>query len=284
VATNLFKSRLSADDEDLIHTTTHTRLQHMHYFSISVSSYSIIICFYNYCNLVDLTRTYFNISIVRRMASATTDDTHAKSMAHQRHDMFNMLTLPMVVIVNICTIRAFFFGGPNIDEAALDSAWKWQIATLNTYIFIDTLYISFVPSCVAAPTTILIHHVVVFLGWLAVPHQYAQCRPIATCLLSCEINTLFMIARKFVPFQKHPSIMTLVRCGFYLTWVPLRLVIFPYCCYLGYFLAEIFYKENGTLVNIGSLGFVLLLLMTGLNVKWSYDLLLANMKKTKASV
>lgn len=228
--------------------------------------------------------TYCIIATVLSMASASTNDSHVKSLAHQRHDMFNMVTLPLVVIVNIYTIRAFFFSESEVNTVALDSAWNWQILILNTYIFIDTLYIACIPSCVAAPRTVLIHHIVVFVGWLAVPHQIVQCRPIATCLLSCEINTVFMIARKFVPFQNMPYVMRFVRYGFYLTWVPLRLVIFPYCCYLGYFIAKVFYEDSGTIANVGTLGFVLLLLMTGLNIKWSYDLLLANFKKTKIIV
>ena len=213
------------------------------------------------------------------MASATTDISHIKSLEHQRHDLFNMFALPIVVFVNLSTIRVFFFSGKDVDEDALNTAWNWQIAVLNIYIFLDTVFISLYPSCVGAPVTVLAHHVVVFFGWLIVPHQFIQGRPIATCLLSVEINTVFMIARKFDPFQKHPALLRLLRLGFYGTWVPLRLVIFPYCCYLGYYLAETFYHETSSLINIGSLGFVLLLVMTGLNLKWSYDLLLVNMKK-----
>ena len=213
------------------------------------------------------------------MASATTSDLHLKSPEHQRHDLFNMVTLPIVIMVNIAAIRTFFFGGAVVDDKILDNAWNWQIVTLHSYILLDTLFIGLCPSCVAAPTTVIAHHIVVFFGWLAVPHIYIQGRPIATCLLSCEINTFFMIARKFQPFQKYSSLLGLLKFFFYLTWVPLRLVIFPYCCYLSFFLARDFYIEMKTLVNIASLGLILLILMTCLNVKWSYDLLLANLKK-----
>jgi hypothetical protein len=208
------------------------------------------------------------------MASATTD-THLVSLhAHQQHDTFNLLLLPIIVLVNIKTIHTFFLSEhAHIDEsAAQDQAWNLQIGVLCCYILCDTIWILFNPDCVAALKTILLHHCVVFFGWLLVPHQVVEFRKIATCLLSVEINTVFMIARKYSPFQKYPSLVSFFRTGFYATWIPLRTVIFPYCCYLGFLQVVRFYSTKKSYLNVATVGWVLLLFITALNVKWTYDL------------
>lgn len=208
------------------------------------------------------------------MASASTNKSQVSSPEHQRHDLFNVISLPIVILVNLRTILIFFY--QSHDEALVDSAWNFQILSLNGYILVDSLYLIINPTCVSALKTVLFHHVIVFFGWLLVPHRVIEFRLIATCLLAVEINTFFMIARKYQPFQKYPTLKSLLRVGFYLTWIPLRLIIFPYCCYVGYYEALHFYNETGTLFNVATAGWLLLIFMTFLNIKWSVDLVRAH--------
>lgn len=195
---------------------------------------------------------------------------HVASQAHQRHDLFNLICLPLIVAVNLRTIHSFFIAESSADT--LDADWNIQIAALNFYIYVDSMWILVDPASVSAVKTILLHHGVVFFGWLLVPHKVVEFRPIATCLLSVEINTVFMIARKYQYFQQYPSLTSFLRYGFYVTWIPLRLVIFPYCCYLGFIEVLRFHALYGSFYNIATMGWMLLLFITGLNVKWSYDL------------
>ena len=218
------------------------------------------------------------------MASASTSHDIVTSHAHQMHDLFNLLCLPVVILVNACAIYVFFFSDTSPQNHSF--YWNAQTVTLCTYIFADTIYIILNPKCVSAFKTIIMHHCIVFFGWLFVPQQTVQFRPIATCLLSVEINTVFMIARKFKPFQQHTRLVTLMKCGFYVTWIPLRLIIFPYCCYLGYYEVLNFIEHHGTYINIASAGWLLLLIITFLNVKWSLDLMMlklgnSNQKQTE---
>jgi hypothetical protein len=207
------------------------------------------------------------------MSSATTPVSLVASQAHQRHDAFNLICLPLIVLVNLKTIYTFFFSD-SISEEEQDHSWNIQISVLNIYILMDTIWILVNPECVSALKTILLHHCVVFFGWLFVPHQVAEFRHIATCLLSVEINTVFMIVRKFQPIQQYPMLVSFSRAGFYATWIPLRTIIFPYCCYLGYLEVIRFYIIRGHLLNIATVGWILLLFITSLNIKWSYDLFL----------
>ncbi|CAM9131275.1 unnamed protein product, partial [Ectocarpus fasciculatus] len=186
------------------------------------------------------------------------------------HDLFNLVCLPVIVIVNIWAISIFFLHNSSRDT--LELAWTIQIGTLNSYIFADTVWICCSPESVSAFKTIVMHHFIVFFGWILVPNQVVSFRPIATCLLSVEINTLFMIARKFQPLQTYPRIVSFLRIGFYATWIPLRIVIFPFCCYLGYREVINFYNDKGTLLNIATLGWTLLVVITALNAKWTFDL------------
>lgn len=205
-----------------------------------------------------------------KMASATTSLNHVAQQAHQQHDLFNLVCLPVIVLVNTKALHAFFLAESSSED--LDFYWTMQIAALNVYIFFDTCWIMLNPDSVSALKTILMHHCIVFFGWLLVPQQVVPFRPIATCLLSVEINTVFMIARKFQPFQKYPFLLSFLRCGFYLTWVPLRVIIFPYCCYLGYLEVVQFERSSGSFLNIATVGWVLLLVITCLNIKWTVDL------------
>ena len=211
------------------------------------------------------------------MASAATAADVVASAAHQQHDTFNLVCLPIVVAVNAMTLYAFFLA--ESSDIELQNAWNIQIGVLNSYIFIDTIWILCNPMCVSALRTILLHHFVVFGGWLLVPHRVIELRSIATCLLSVEINTVFMIARKYRPIQGFPILVSCLNIGFYATWV--FKVIFPYCCYLGYIETLRFQEIHGSYQNIATLGFVLLLFITALNVKWSYDLLFKVLTKSK---
>lgn len=207
------------------------------------------------------------------MASATTPLSHVSQQAHQAHDLFNLICLPLIVVVNAKTIHSFFMA--ESSEEALDFHWNIQIFSLNFYLFMDTIWIVMNPESVSAFKTILMHHCIVFFGWLSVPHQVTSFRPIATVLLSVEINTVFMIARKYQPFQKYPTLVTCLRYGFYATWIPLRTIIFPGSCYLGYLEVMRFYEAEASFFNIATFGWLLLLFITGLNVKWTLDLFFA---------
>ena len=204
------------------------------------------------------------------MASAITAMSLVASRAHQRHDQFNLVCLPIIVIVNLWAIAVFFSQTSSTEDSEL--AWNIQIGSLNSYILMDTVWICLIPQSVSAFKTIVMHHFIVFFGWILVPHQVVSFRPIATCLLSVEINTVFMIARKFQPFQARPRLVRFLHIGFYATWIPLRSVTFPFCCYLGYLEVITFYEANGTILNIATLGWTLLLVITALNVKWTFDL------------
>mmetsp|Transcript_20010 Transcript_20010/g.28739 ORF Transcript_20010/g.28739 Transcript_20010/m.28739 type:complete len:222 (+) Transcript_20010:43-708(+) len=211
------------------------------------------------------------------MSSAATSEEHVVSRSHQLHDLYNVVTLPIVIISNVVTFYYFFVVGEPIESSTNIFWWNVQTAVLCTYIIIDTVYIALNPDCVRSPKSILIHHIVVCTGWLLVLHRIPKYRGVGTCLLSIEINTFFMIARKFLPFRKYRRLIKFLDTAFYATWVPLRIIIFPSGAIMSGVLAHQEYRATGIVISIPSVGFVLVSYIAVLNLKWSYDLLITKL-------
>lgn len=72
---------------------------------------------------------------------------------HTRHDIFNLLVLPIIIALDIRVI---------VDNN--DSQLFLYILAFITYIIVDTIWIMFQPRCVASPVVICIHHFVTVIG------------------------------------------------------------------------------------------------------------------------
>jgi len=189
---------------------------------------------------------------------------------NKRHDIFNLSILPIFCILNI----NYLFWNPTIFY------WYLQFWFFNYYVIIDIIWLILIPNTVPYSRVILIHHGIVLFGWniplLATPTFlntiYGNVLPYArwTALAGVvEINTVFLTAKRIWKNNK------IIEILFFLSWISIRNFFYPYL--FVSFLRNVYYYEcweNGyfqikldySLLLISSV-----LLLIGLNFKWSYD-------------
>jgi hypothetical protein len=181
---------------------------------------------------------------------------------NRRHDSFNLLVLPIIISANLLCI----FAGD-----AYGSAQYWAFLS---YMVVDTLWLVALPSTVPSPVLIVVHHVVCLVGWNIPRFSDGRYQNWLSLGLLVEINTWFLTARRNV---SHTSVV-LDGC-FYLTWVLFRVILYPVVLvlFLGDFLTEC--ETQGSVFHVGLVLLCLMLLINGMNTKWTYDLVKKVMSK-----
>ena len=94
--------------------------------------------------------------------------------------------------------------------------------------------------------------------------------------LSVEINTFFLIARRFAYLRRdalHPIVPKMVNASFYITWILVRCVLYPYIMIIYVEKAGEVLEERGTLMYSPEVAFMPVhFALCLLNLKWTYDL------------
>jgi TLC domain len=147
------------------------------------------------------------------------------------------------------------------------------------YFLVDLIWVSFVPSCVKSPGTIIKHHVVAML-YLLGPLNYPEYRWFMGACLSVEINTWFLILRRLVyktnntkrTDSLYGAAAELVSLSFYISWIVIRCYIYPAVFYIFLKLAVQKVRTTGILFHSPMLFIPVHAVLCVLNLKWSYDL------------
>ena len=179
---------------------------------------------------------------------------------HQRHDLCNLVVLPLIITTNLAYLIAIYHYGSNNTDV-VDDLYDLMFYTFSLYLTLDCIWLLLKPASVASPTLIILHHIVSIAGWIS-PYFDKEIRPWAAAAIIVEINTFFLILRRNVK----PSWL-LDNC-FLISWVSLRLCVYPYIAF-GYYsqFSSLIYPFNGY-----NLSYLCLLSLIILNGKWSYDL------------
>ena len=93
--------------------------------------------------------------------------------------------------------------------------------------------------------------------------------------LSVEINTWFLILRRVLYKRKdriHPAITELVSLSFYLSWIAIRIFLYPTIMYIFLQMAYLKVIETGVLFHWPMMFMPVHFFLCVLNLKWSYDL------------
>lgn len=185
-------------------------------------------------------------------------------IAHKRHDQFNLLSIPIIIVANVSYLYCFWLHKGSADES-IDFLFMIMFWAFILYMFIDILWLLYSPNCVASPILIILHHLVSIAGWLT-PAFDVRIRPWTAVAVSVEINTFFLIARRNFP----PHM--LLDSAFLVSWVVLRCGVYPFLV-VGYYrqFSEFIHPANG--LNVYSISFICVLLLTVLNLKWTVDLI-----------
>lgn len=221
---------------------------------------------------------------------------HDDDLARDLHDFFNLIILVPIVVLNFLNWdwdRMIY--GSNTTEVPFVHAWTGQYFhvffwTTVAYFTIDLAWVCLIPKCVKSPSTIIQHHIAVF-AYLILPYFLPKVRFLMGVLMSVELNTWFLIARRvfnkqgFSPWKLDIPYFISVRVKlisifFYITWIMIRCVMYPYVLYVLCF-PLIREKEFKDVKNSISIAIFIQAVFCFLNGKWSLQLLNSKIRQWK---
>lgn len=146
------------------------------------------------------------------------------------------------------------------------------------YLLLDTAWILMQPKCVpSGPSVLIVHHIATIV-FISIPLLEPRYIWHGALVLLVEVNTLCLVARRRLP--RRSWLHGLANAVFYSTWVVMRLFVFPLLVYLFYMEYVTYTHEQaaGNWVNIVLLGPVLQTLLTLLGFKWTFDMLMKQLR------
>jgi hypothetical protein len=189
------------------------------------------------------------------------------------HDRFNIGAVAVIVLLDL------FYLSEATDFALIGSETlgveKSHIADVlltafGVYLVADVTWVTIVPGCVMSdPVGIIFHHLVC-LVLLAVTFTVRQFSWHFALGLLVETNTIFLTLRRNV--HTGSTLHAVFNALFYITWVALRLGLFPV---LVVFLCSEYNRYSvsaGTYLNVMLLAPMLQAVITAMSFKWTYDM------------
>lgn len=201
------------------------------------------------------------------------------------HDIFN---IPCTGIISFASTY-YLFHFTNVSSIGTDTSiapdghdfFLYLYIFTSLYIFIDSLYILLIPTCVGTgtPKTIFFHHVLTMV-LIALVYLDTRYEWHATAALFCEWTTFFLSLRRNL--VRETFLHGVVEFFFYLSWVFCRLLTFPIITFLSGL--EWLYRAEvvGTKWNIILLAPIFFTILTFLSFMWTFQLLV-KFVKTKNS-
>lgn len=178
------------------------------------------------------------------------------------HDIFNLVAIAGLNYMNIMYLAG-----------RMDTNLLLRMTLL--YFLADMAYVGLFPRCVKSPEVILCHHVASMSLIMLPYHNPNYVWALSYCML-VEINTWLLIAKRTISVGR-----VLLDVLFYVTWVLLRNVWYPYLVWL---FAKEYLKvssETGTYFNWFIMAAPLQAGLTGLNFHWTFSLLRKHGNKMK---
>lgn len=207
-------------------------------------------------------------------------DKEEMKKAGDLHDLFNVAVLPVIVVLVFMNVD---FANQPWNRFWWTGKYFYQLWwTTLAYFLVDGVWVLLVPICVKSPAVILIHHAVTIL-YMVIPMAVPRISWMMGACLVVEVNTWFLIMRRFgnkagtVPWAEGVHLCTSLRLQFvvvmfYITWVGIRMILYPVMLpliiteYIGYS------KEVGTWLNPIMPAPIMHTVFIVLNLKWSWDL------------
>lgn len=183
------------------------------------------------------------------------------------HDVFNLVTIAVLNILNIYYL-------------ATGSGFLIFYTASMVYFLLDIIYVGCYPHSVKSPLVILGHHIVTAV-YMLIPYTYPQYHwCMAYCML-VEVNTWLLIAKRTVKLRVLG--VNILEIGFYISWVLLRNIWYPYLIYAFYKEWLVESEKCGSRWNPILICPVCQTLLTGLNFHWTTALLIKMATKQKTT-
>lgn len=167
------------------------------------------------------------------------------------HDWFNLV---VIAVLNV----------ENIVYLATGQGFQVFFTSAMVYFLLDTLFVGVYPQSVKSPVVILSHHICTAL-YMLIPYSYPHYQwCMAYCML-VEINTWLLIARRTLGGK-------LLEMLFYVSWVLLRNIFYPYLIWAFYQEWRVETALSGTPWNWILVTPICQAFLTGLNYHWTLQL------------
>lgn len=192
-----------------------------------------------------------------------------------QHDIFNIISIFIIIMLDfqyLCYATEIDKIGTHEIGNNYSYMGNLLISTFSIYMLVDTLWIAIQPKCVLSnPVALIVHHIASFL-FLSIPYFESQFLWHAAITLFVEVNTFLLIVRRRAPLNS--LIYSILDYSFLLTWMTLRLVVFPILVvFFAYEYIRFTYDhKNGNCFNIMLLAPLLQSILTLLGFKWTFDM------------
>ena len=233
---------------------------------------------------------------------------HDEDLARDVHDFFNLIFLLPIVVLNALNWDwdKLIYGGlvatletskhnNKIDIDFFLQAWAGEYFdlffwTTIAYFTIDMIWVCVIPKCVKSPSTIIQHHVAVFV-YLTIPYFYPRFHFLMGACMSVELNTWFLIARRVFNKQGFPpwkfdipyliSVrVKLISIFFYITWILIRCILYVVVLYALAFPLRA-HKDYVEYQNIIFCAMILQVSFCYLNALWTLQLVNSKIRQWK---
>eukprot|EP00522_Entomoneis_paludosa_P010999 CAMPEP_0172462736 /NCGR_PEP_ID=MMETSP1065-20121228/44778_1 /TAXON_ID=265537 /ORGANISM="Amphiprora paludosa, Strain CCMP125" /LENGTH=271 /DNA_ID=CAMNT_0013218479 /DNA_START=107 /DNA_END=922 /DNA_ORIENTATION=+ len=187
------------------------------------------------------------------------------------HDIFNLVALIFVITSAAMDwdYGLLFQGLGSLAYTGEYFWWTWGLFV--GYLLIDCLWVILIPECVKIPKMIVQHHIVVIIYMMA-PIIFPEYKWFMGALLSVELNTWFLIARRFVYKKKITILSYPASLCFYASWIIIRCYFYPAILVQFIQLADIRIRETGKFWHWPMIFIPFHFALCCLNLKWSIDL------------
>ena len=198
-----------------------------------------------------------------------------KASAIWIHDIFNIITLSCVSILTFIYLIKYTqleLIGTN-SKMATNGHEDFIIIyyLFSTYLLVDMIWIIVIPYSVASKNSsaIIFHHLVT-AGLVSLPMFDSRYEWHMVLSLVVEANTVFLALRRNTSIGSITHKISDIL--FYITWLFLRLLLFPLLCVL--FTYEWYYRYLNTyiLFNIILLAPILMACLTAMSVFWTVEI------------
>ena len=225
---------------------------------------------------------------------------HDDNWARDLHDFFNLIALVPVVAANCMNWNwdMLLHQESLLQMKSLADAWTGDyfytmFYVTAAYFVTDLLWMLVAPHCVRSPMVIVQHHIATLL-YILIPYQIPSVHWVMGACMCVEVNTWLLIARRVFNKQGFPpwSIIDtsflsirvkLISFFFYVTWISIRCILYPYLLFPMWDLYKEHTEEVGSSWNLILVCFPLHAVFCALNLKWSYDLLMSKVRYWRRS-
>lgn len=207
-------------------------------------------------------------------ATKTFDQPGANDPMFRAHDIFNMIYLSFISILDIYYLFQStdfkLVGTPEIGQLHIPLfLFLWK--SFMIYMIIDSIWIFFFPRIAPSGGAVVLSHHIVTILYALVPFYVRSLSWHMGIALLNELSTVLVTFRRNV--QIETPLYNFLHNLVLITWFPIRLVVYPMLCVVVLIEYRRYSNEIGTYMNIVAYGVLAQFFLTMLSIKWSIDLI-----------